>query len=141
MLTENDPGSKPCKDRLQGKEHCCMRGGKELLRPALDRKSRCCRQHGCHDQGDHDARAPVNVRPLKYGQADGHKNGGEAHLQQRQLLEAHPERKMRQRQHMAGESESAGQREEISGIDRPEIEARVGGRCEQNNPQKGEQGS
>ena len=48
---------------------------------------------------------------------------------------------MRQRQHMAGESKGAGQREQISGIDGSESEAGMGGNSEEDDPTKGKQGS
>jgi len=77
-----------------------MGGGDELLRPALDGEGRSCGQQGGDEECGEDARGPVNEGVFEDGQAGGHEESGEGDLKDRQLLEAHVGREVREGEHV-----------------------------------------
>lgn len=116
-----------------------MRGGENLLSPALYGESDGGREDSGDDEREDDAPAPVNVGMFEDRHTDGHKDGGGADLQERELLEAHARREVRESDDVAGESESAGEREHIAEIDGVEVEARARGNGKEDDSDEGKQ--
>ena len=108
-----------------------MRGGQDRLRPALNGECSGGGEGGGDGESDDEARGPGDVGMLDEGQADGHEDGAEADLQERQRLEGDARRDVAEGDAMEGKADGAAEGEHVADIDGGEIGQQVGGGCEQ----------
>jgi hypothetical protein len=139
-----EEGSEPREDRLEGEDERGVRGGKILLCPRLDGEGGGGGEDGCDEEGDEDAGGGVKqgrAHPwmLEQGQADGHEGGAEADLEDGELFEGNARGKTGESQDVEGESEGAGQGEEVAETDGAEVEGGAGRGGEEDEAGKGDE--